>query len=107
MIPTFLLICISQVASYSITIEGQTEHGTVAYRTPAHCAAGVLPERQGPPAPPKYEYGQKRQAEAAPAAKAAVAATSEPPTVKPAQKRAKGCKPGRVRDSRGVCRRKR
>jgi len=90
MIPKFLMICISQVMPYSVTLGDHTEHGSLVYRTPPHCTAGILPEKFGPPAP------QPQPTAAAP----------EPPKVTP-RKKAKGCKPGRVRDSRGICRRKR
>jgi len=103
---TFLAVCMSAILPYTVTLGDSTEQGTMVYRTPPHCSAGMLPERQGPPAPPRYDYRPKPTAEAAPAAKPAVAATTpKAKAKKPA--RARGCKPGRVRDSRGVCRRKR
>lgn len=96
----FLAVCFSALLPYSITLGDHTEHGTVAYRTPAHCAEGVLPPTEAAPeAPPvlRYEYP-------APARQRALAATAEAPKAK---NRAKGCKPGRWKDSRGICRRKR
>ena len=73
------------------------EHGSIVYRLPPQCAAGVLPERFGPPAP----------AAKPPAAKAEAPKVTKPQAKKATQKRVRGCKPGRVRDSRGICRRKR
>jgi len=108
MTATLFAVCISTVLPYTLVLGPVTEHGTMAWRTPPHCSAGVLPEVQGPPAPLRYDYSPKSSARVAPAAKPEVAATTPAPKVKKATtKRAKGCKPGRVRDSRGICRRKR
>jgi hypothetical protein len=90
MIPSFLAVCISAALPYSLTLGDQTTQGTIVYRTPPHCAAGMLPERQGPPAPTA----------AAPAAKSAAAATPAKAKKKAAQR---PCKKGRTRNSRGVC----
>jgi hypothetical protein len=96
---TFFAVCMSAILPYTLTLGDATEHGTIVYRTPPHCSAGVLPEVQGPPAPPRYDYAPKQTAEAAPAAKSKVAATPAK-----AKKRAqRPCKKGRTRNSRGVC----
>lgn len=91
MTPTFMMVCISTVLPYSLTLGDQTTQGIIVYRTPPHCAAGMLPERQGPPAPPAAKP---------PAAKSEVAATT-PTKAKKATQRP--CKKGRARDSRGIC----
>jgi hypothetical protein len=91
MIPSFLAVCISAALPYSMTLGDQVTHGTVVYRTPPHCSAGILPDRQGPPAP----------AAVAPEAKSAAAAT--PTKAKPKKAARKPCKKGRTRNSRGVC----
>lgn len=86
MIPTFALICMSAVVPYTLTLGDHTEHGTKVYRTPPHCSAGILPEVQGPPVPQ---------------AKPPAAKTEAPARVTKAK--AKPCKKGRTRNSRGVC----
>jgi len=85
---SFAMICMSAVLPYTITLGDVTEHGTVAYRTPAHCAAGLIPEVATAPAA------------AAPEAKSAAAATPAKAKKKAAQR---PCKKGRTRNSRGVC----
>lgn len=86
MTPTFMMVCISTVLPYSLTLGDQTTQGIIVYRTPPHCAAGILPEVQGPPVPQ---------------AKPPAAKTETPARVTKAK--VKPCKKGRTRNSRGIC----
>lgn len=114
MISKMVLVCISQVMSYSVTQGGHTESGTVAYRLPVHCNGGMIEEARRLPVlqggtmaqltrdlPPvlRYEYPAEAQ-------ERALAAVPEK-KAQPKAKKRKACKPGRWRDSRGICRRKR
>lgn len=101
MISKMLLVCISQVMDYSVTLGTSTEHGTVAYAVPPHCNGALIEEAKVALPPPvlRYEYPPEAQSRA-------LAAVPEQRVKTPAKKR-KACKPGRWRDSRGVCRRKR
>lgn len=100
MISTLVAICISAVMPYAVTLGAHTENGTVAYRLPVHCNGAMVEEARRAAAPVlKYEYPaetQRRVLAAVPEKKA-----------QPQAKKRKACKPGRWRDSRGICRRKR
>lgn len=85
-----LAACISLVLPYTITAGNFTEHGTVAFRTPAECAQ-VVPTAT-PPTP---------QAKP-PAAKSKRPARVEKAKAKKPARRVP-CKPGRTRNSRGIC----
>jgi len=94
-----ILLCISPVADYTVTVDGVVERGTIVYRLPASCSVALgapkLPEGLPVAAAPPPETSTE---------------AAEPPRVKkkvarPAAKKrsARGCKPGRTRDSRGRC----
>lgn len=86
-IAAVFLICASTVSTYSVTVDGVTERGTVAYRSPAQCWT-----------PPLVTVIDQKQAtggkveERVPVKKATAKKRHRP-----------HCKPGRVRNSRGWC----
>lgn len=80
-----LMVCVSTVLPYSVTVGAETEKGTIAYRSPVQCWTPPVQIEQKQAASGKVA---DRIAEARPVAK----------------KRPRGgCKPGRVRNSRGRC----
>jgi len=85
----FAAVCVSIVLPYTLQVGPAIEQGTVAFRTPAHCSEGYLPN-----------------AAVLPQSEALAAVPPPPPkTVAKAKKpgRRPPCKPGRTRNSRGFC----
>lgn len=104
MTPAFaiLALCLSPTESLTILRDHRPpSHVTVAYRSPAHCApkANLAKDQDRVP-----QEASRRPVEA----KVAPRATTTPAkkAKKPAtakRRKADGCKPGRHRNSRGIC----
>lgn len=82
-----LAMCLSTVLPYTIAVGDYLEHGTVAFHTPVECAQ-VIPQ----PAPQAKPLAAKAEAPAR---------VHRPKVKKPARRLP--CKPGRTRNSRGIC----